>query len=154
MTTRTWKVYGADGHRQAISFEPSFKWDFSENGKSRIIEVANADKTGTNDYSVVTITCNTFAECEEELRGQITDGLFENVRTGKVEEIFPDDGWHNVYGSRVYVQGGRVVRGISSDGQCTVYPYRSSRWGGYDIDTSMTLAALRAGIRRGTVILT
>ena len=35
----------------------------------------------------------------------------------------------------------------------TAYPYRVSRYGGYDIDTHMTLDALRAGLLRGTIIL-
>jgi hypothetical protein len=53
----------------------------------RIIEVENADKTGTNDFSLVRITRNTAKECGEELEGQLTDGIFENYRTGRIEEI-------------------------------------------------------------------
>ena len=30
---------------------------------------------------------NTAEECEEELNGQIVDGLFENYKVGKIEEI-------------------------------------------------------------------
>lgn len=87
MTTRTWKVYGADGHRQRISFEKSFKWDFSKDNNTRIIDVENADRTRTNDYSIVKITRNTAEECLKELYGQITDGIFENARVGKWEEV-------------------------------------------------------------------
>ena len=51
MTTRSWKVYGMDGHRQRESFNSSYKWDFSDKECGvRIIEVENSDKTGTNDY--------------------------------------------------------------------------------------------------------
>ena len=53
----------------------------------RIIEVENSDKTGTNDYSVVRITRNTSQECADEIRGQISDGIFENCRVGFVWEI-------------------------------------------------------------------
>ena len=86
-TTRAWKVYGAEGHRQHESFGESYKYDFSENGIIRIIEVDNSDKTGTNEYSIIRITRNSFEECEQELNGQLSDGIFENSRVGKVEEI-------------------------------------------------------------------
>lgn len=84
MVTRTWRVYGWDGHRQRESFTPSYRYEF---GADRIIEVLNSDKTGTNDYSEVTITRNTANECLAELEGQISDGIFENSRVGKVEEV-------------------------------------------------------------------
>lgn len=88
MVKMKWKVYGADGHRQRESFFPSYKYDFSVPGEKRIIEVQNADKTGTNDYSIVCITCNTSADCITEFNGQLTDGIFENSNTGKIERIF------------------------------------------------------------------
>lgn len=87
MFTKTWKVYGADGHRQRESFRNSYKYDFSESGKTRIIEVLNSDKTGTNDYSIVRITRDTEQECDLEFDGQLTDGIFENSRTGRIEVI-------------------------------------------------------------------
>ena len=85
--TKTWRVYGMDGHRQRESFNKSCKYDFSENGIIRIIEVDNSDKTGTNEYSIIRITRNSFEECEQELNGQLSDGIFENSRVGKVVEI-------------------------------------------------------------------
>lgn len=85
--TRAWKVYGSPGHRQRESFFESYKYDFSSNDETRIIEVQNADITGTNEYSIVIITCDTPAACAAELSGQISDGIFENSRTGAVEEI-------------------------------------------------------------------
>lgn len=87
--TRKWRVYGADGHRQRETFRPSFRYDFS-NAKSgvRIIEGRAFDKTGTHDYLEVIITRPTAELCEEELQGQITDGIFENARVGKIEEIY------------------------------------------------------------------
>jgi hypothetical protein len=87
MVTRAWKVYGIPGHRQRESFNSSYTYDFSEEGDVRIIEVENSDKTGTNEYTVVKITRNTAEECEAELSGQITDGIFENSRVGEVLEI-------------------------------------------------------------------
>lgn len=85
--TRAWKVYGADGHRQRESFHASRHWDFSKKGNTRIIDVENSDKTGTNEYTIVRITRDTADECERELYGQISDGLFEDSRTGRIEEI-------------------------------------------------------------------
>ncbi len=85
--TRTWKVYGAEGHRQRESFSESYKYDFSEDGKTRIVEVFNFDKTGTNEYTIVRITRDTAEECEREFEGQLSDGIFENSRVGKIEEI-------------------------------------------------------------------
>lgn len=83
MITRTWKVYGQDGHRQRESFCKSRKYE-DENG---IIEVENADITGTNEYTIIRITRNTADECFKELYGQISDGIFENSRVGIVEEV-------------------------------------------------------------------
>lgn len=87
MVTKSWKIYGADGHRQRESFGKSYKWDFSKENDTRIIKVENSDKTNTNNYSIIRITRNTAEECINELNGQISDGIFENSRVGKVEEI-------------------------------------------------------------------
>lgn len=85
--TRQWKVYGKQGHRQKVSFEKSVKYDWSKGGDVRIVELLNFDETGTNDFSIVKITRNTAQECEAEFYGQLFDGIFENARYGKVEEI-------------------------------------------------------------------
>lgn len=86
--TRTWKVYGWNGHRQSESFGKSYRWDFSNAvDGTRIIEVDREDKTKTNDYVIVRITRNDFGECKRELYGQITDGIFENHKVGRVEEV-------------------------------------------------------------------
>lgn len=86
--TRTWKVYGCDGHRQRESFAPSVFYNFSnELDGVGFLEVLNSDTTGTNEYTILRITRNTAEECEREFWGQISDGVFENSRTGRVEEI-------------------------------------------------------------------
>lgn len=87
MKTRSWKVYGVDGYRQKESFNNSVSFDFSEGDKIRKIEVENADKTGTNEYSIIRITRNTSEECLAELEGQLSDGIFENSKTGDILEI-------------------------------------------------------------------
>lgn len=88
MITRIWKVYGIEGHRQRESFYESYKYDWSTDTKTRIIEVLNSDKTGTNEYTIIKITRDTEKECEEELDGQISDGIFENSNVGKIIEIY------------------------------------------------------------------
>lgn len=85
--TRAWMVFGADGHRQRESFHASKIWDFSKEGKTRIIEVMNSDITGRNDCSIIRISRDTAEECEAELNGQLWDGLFEDSRVGRWEEI-------------------------------------------------------------------
>ena len=87
MVTKAWKVYGREGHRQRESFSPSYTYDFSKPNNTRIITVQNSDKTGTNDYSIVIITRNTEEECNDEMVGQLFDGIFENSAVGDVVEI-------------------------------------------------------------------
>lgn len=87
MVTKTWKVYGINGHRQKESFNDSYRYNFSAKDITRIIEVFNADKTGTNDYSIIRITRDNAEDCYDELNGQITDGIFENSRVGDVVEV-------------------------------------------------------------------
>ena len=85
--TRTWRVDGVNGHRQAESFNASKCYDWSDGGSIRIVSTQNSDVTGTNEYSIVRITRNTAEECKRELDGQISDGIFENYNVGEVVEI-------------------------------------------------------------------
>lgn len=63
-----------------------------------------------------------------------------------------NDGWHDIAGYRVFVDNGKVVRGISSDGQRTLYPYRfSSKYKCWINETTMSVDAFKAGVRRETV---
>lgn len=87
MVTRTWRVYGLEDHRQRESFCDSRTHDFSRDGYTRIISVQNADLTGTHEYSEISITCDTPEACWLELLSQLSDGIFENSRTGDVIEI-------------------------------------------------------------------
>ena len=90
-TTRSWKVYGARCHIQRESFFPSYEYNFSDKEVGiRIIKVENSDLTGTNEYSIVRITRNNAQECEDELWGQVSDGIFENSVVDKVEEIWEE----------------------------------------------------------------
>lgn len=91
MTTRAWKVYGNNGHRQRESFRESKNWDYSEGSDIRRIEVLNADVTGTNEYSIIRITRNSAEECEAEFYGQLSDGVFENSSVGSYKEITEEE---------------------------------------------------------------
>lgn len=69
--TRAWKIYGWEGHRQSMSFDPSvaYIWhhERSEWCKDRphiILTLLNADVTGTNDYTICIITAPTATECD------------------------------------------------------------------------------------------
>ena len=85
--TRSWRIWGVDGHRQRESFNPSVQFEFSKGEDVRIVMIENADITRTNDYSIIRITRNSVEECEKELWGQLSDGIFENSNFGKIEEI-------------------------------------------------------------------
>lgn len=85
MVQREWRVYGIDGHRQAASFGRSTKLVFRDG--SAVVDILNADETGTNEYSVVIVTADTAEDCERELEAQLNDGIFENCRVGRVYEV-------------------------------------------------------------------
>lgn len=85
--TRMWKVYGREGHRQAMSFEPTVRYDWSTKDETRKVEFINSDETGTNEYTLVRITCDSAMACANEIDGQITDGYFEDVCVGGAEEV-------------------------------------------------------------------
>lgn len=92
--TQKYRIYGRfDGehlHRMKYSFNPSAHFDFSNysgNGETRIMDIECSDKTGTNDYVDVTITCDTEEACEREISGQLSDGIFENMRYGEVIKL-------------------------------------------------------------------
>nr|DAH10228.1 MAG TPA: hypothetical protein [Caudoviricetes sp.] len=65
------------------------------------------------------------------------------------------DGWHEVYGENVYVENGKVIRGVKKDengSKITSYPYEYSKdhdcW--VNISGKVTLSAYRSGHKKGT----
>ena len=63
------------------------------------------------------------------------------------------DGWHKGNGWDIYVEDGKVLRGVDTDqngSQITVYPYRYDG-DGWTICDGISLAALRAGLNRGSI---
>ena len=79
--TKTYRVYGAEGHRQRVSFMES---DCFRTWRGSIVDMRNAGKTGTNEYTELQITADCEEDCLDTLRGQVSDGIFENSRTGKI----------------------------------------------------------------------
>ena len=61
------------------------------------------------------------------------------------------DGWYTIGSYEVAVDNGRVIYAMRA-GKC-YHPYIVNRkYGGYDLDTSLSLSALRARLTRGTAI--
>lgn len=60
------------------------------------------------------------------------------------------DGWYTVGSYDVCVILGKA-KFATKDGKC-FYPYTVSKFGGYDLDQSLSLDALRARLRRNTAI--
>ena len=64
------------------------------------------------------------------------------------------DGWKIAGGYDVYVEDGKVLRGIKLDHNghdVPAYPYRLMRDGSWSREIGVTLAAFRAAARRGTM---
>ena len=61
------------------------------------------------------------------------------------------DGWHTIMGYDVYVEDGKVLRGTKDKGQLPAYVYRACKRGGWELEYAVTVAAFRAGVRRGTI---
>lgn len=75
-------------HRQKESFNTSFIADYSDTEQGlRKLAVINADLTGTNMYSIIIVERETEELCDDEIEGQLSDGVFENCRTWDGEEL-------------------------------------------------------------------
>lgn len=81
------KVYGLPTHRQRESFFQSERHDFSTADRVRVLDIFNSDRTGTHDFNILRITCETREECFAEFEGQLYDGLYENSKWGGFQVI-------------------------------------------------------------------
>lgn len=75
---RTYRIFGEEGHRQAVSFGPS-SWCATD---KFAMEVRCSDRTGTNEYVDVAVYGPDIFACDETIEAQVWDGLFENSRVG------------------------------------------------------------------------
>ena len=96
MVTKGYLIRGAYSHideryhRNRESFRPSYYNDFTgyrESDGIRIIKVLNSDILGTNDYNIVIITRETVLQCDDEMFGQWSDGIFENCNVESPTEL-------------------------------------------------------------------
>lgn len=96
MVTKGYLIRGAYNyaaeryHRNRESFFPSCYNDFTgyrEGDGARIIRELNSDILGTNDYNVVIITRETAIQCDDEMFGQWSDGIFENCNVESPTEL-------------------------------------------------------------------
>lgn len=62
------------------------------------------------------------------------------------------DGWHYIAGYYVYVEDGKILRGLSHDHQKTTYVYRHIK-NGWICENGITIAAFQTGVRRGTIAM-
>ncbi len=85
--TRTFRVYGVEGHRQREAFKPSYDFELKNTEIPVRFSVRNSDKTGTQAYSEVAVSSVSAAHIEKELFAQVEDGIFENSRTGEIVEV-------------------------------------------------------------------
>lgn len=64
------------------------------------------------------------------------------------------DGWHTICGYEVYVEDGYIMHGVTGGWQSvTTWPYRACKHGGWDATGPITVDAFRAGVRRGTIMM-
>ena len=96
MVTKGYLIRGAYSHvderyhRNRESFFPSCYHDFTgyrEGDGVRIIRELNSDILGTNDYNIVIITRETAIQCDDEMSGQWSDGIFENCNVESPTEL-------------------------------------------------------------------
>lgn len=66
------------------------------------------------------------------------------------------DGWHVVYGWKVYTENGIVIKGMKTDSNgyyVAAYPYkRNKKFGGWDREY-VTIETFCRGVKSGTWIL-
>ena len=87
MYSMMFRVYGQDGHRQRVSFRPSYVLRFDYSSCFTLIEVLCSDITGSNDFVDLIITSSSESDCISILRAQLSDGIFENSRFGDVYRV-------------------------------------------------------------------
>lgn len=82
--TLTYRVFGKDGHRQRASFGKTYSFTTCDDVG---IKCFCSDTTGSNDYVDVAITAEDYNMAMNEMEKQLSDGIFENCRYGKVTLI-------------------------------------------------------------------
>lgn len=84
---KTYRVFGENGKDQEATYAKSITIFGTSKDRLRMLEIRNADLTGTHKYSEVEITCSVEGSCSEEFDHQISDGFFENDPVGEIKEV-------------------------------------------------------------------
>lgn len=87
MISMMFRVMGADGHRQRVSFRPSYVLRCGDFSCFTLIEVLCSDITCSNDFVDLIITSSSESDCISILRAQLSDGIFECSRFGDVYRV-------------------------------------------------------------------
>ena len=82
--TITYRVFGKDGHRQRASFGKTYSFTTFDDVR---IKCFCCDTTGSNNYVDVAITAKDYATATYQMEKQLSDGIFENCRYGKVLRV-------------------------------------------------------------------
>lgn len=65
------------------------------------------------------------------------------------------DGWHTIAGKSVYIENGKIRRGMTNNDTQSAWVYRWNKAEkSWVAEGPISPAAFRAGIKRGTLILT
>lgn len=81
MVRVTFRVFGKDGHRQRASFGKTYSFMTFDDVR---ITCFCSDTTGSNEYVDVAIIAEDCKIAIDEMEKQLSDGIFENCRYGKV----------------------------------------------------------------------
>ena len=84
MVRVTFRVFGKDGHRQRASFGKTYSFTTSDYVR---IKCFCCDTTGSNSYVDVAITAKDYKTAMYQMEKQLSDGIFENCRYGKVLRV-------------------------------------------------------------------
>ena len=66
------------------------------------------------------------------------------------------DGWRDICGYEVWVEDGKIMRGMVKDrngSKVAAWPYRACKTGGWSNCSGLSVDAFRAGVWRGTIIM-
>lgn len=81
-STVAFRVRGREGHRQRVAFEPSSMFVDVDNVLTQIVNIDNRRR-----YSTIVLTAENAEKAQKAFWAQLSDGIFENARTGRIEEI-------------------------------------------------------------------
>ena len=106
MITRFYRI----NFLEKADLKSSYKQNLAEDGQTKLIEVQNSDLTGTNDYSLVKITCDTAEECDLTMQSLVYDGKFNGYAVS-VERLGIEVGSENEYFNYMW---NSMLRGLNS----------------------------------------